>query len=96
MTDNAVLTVAQMRAAEASAMRNGVGEWELMHTAGRAAAAWGARMAAGRSVTILCGPGNNGGDGYVIAETLRASGHDVKVIAPVEPKGAVAQKARWE
>ena len=94
MADNAVLTVAQMRAAEAAAMRDGVDEWELMRTAGRAAAAWVARMAAGRSVTILCGPGNNGGDGYVIAETLRASGHDVKVIAPVESKGAVAQKAR--
>ena len=94
MADNAVLTVAQMRAAEAAALRNGVEEWELMRTAGRAAAAWVARMAAGRSVAILCGPGNNGGDGYVIAETLRASGHDVKVIAPVEPKGAVAEKAR--
>jgi len=94
MADNAVLTVAQMRAAEEAAMQNGVDEWELMLTAGRATAAWVARMAAGRSVTILCGPGNNGGDGYVIAETLRASGHDVKVVAPVDPKGEVAQKAR--
>lgn len=94
MADNAVLTVAQMRTAEAAAMRSGVDEWELMLTAGRAAAAWVARMAAGRSVTILCGPGNNGGDGYVIAETLRASGHDIQVIAPVDPKGPVARQAR--
>ena len=85
MGDNAVLSVERMRAIEQAAMRDGVDEWELMQRAGRGAADWVARMAAGRSVAVLCGPGNNGGDGYVIAEELRLRGHDVTVVAPVEP-----------
>ena len=94
MGDNAVLSVERMRAIEQAAMRDGVDEWELMQRAGWGAADWVARVAAGRSVAVLCGPGNNGGDGYVIAEKLRLRGHDVTVIAPVEPKGATARKAR--
>lgn len=80
-----VLTVAEMRAAEQAAMAAGTSEWELMQRAGRGAAQWVARMAAGRAVTVLCGPGNNGGDGYVIAEDLRSRGTDVRVAAPRPP-----------
>ena len=75
MTD-AILTVEQMRAAEQAAMAAGTDGWELMQRAGRGAAEWVARIAAGRPVSVLCGPGNNGGDGYVIAETLRRGGLD--------------------
>ncbi|MEX0342967.1 MAG: NAD(P)H-hydrate dehydratase [Erythrobacter sp.] len=92
MTD-AVLTVEQMRAAEQAAMDAGASEWELMQRAGERAAQWVMRVAAGRPATLLCGPGNNGGDGYVIAEALRRKGHQVKVIAPVEPKGETARHA---
>ena len=81
----AVLTVDQMRAAERAAMDGGVSEWELMQRAGEGAAQWVARMAAGRAVTVLCGSGNNGGDGYVIAESLRRSSVEVAVVAPREP-----------
>ncbi|HEU4819914.1 MAG TPA: NAD(P)H-hydrate epimerase [Qipengyuania sp.] len=80
-----------MRAAEAAA---GVSEWELMRRAGEGAAQWIWRLAAGRAVTVLCGPGNNGGDGYVIAEWLRARGLEVAVVAPVEPGTDTARKAR--
>ena len=52
-----VLTVAEMRAAEHAAMDDGTSEWELMQRAGHGAAQWVARMAAGRAVTVLCGPG---------------------------------------
>ena len=93
-----VLTIAQMRAAEDAAIARGVSVDELMLRAGRGAAEWVWRMAAGRSVTVLCGPGNNGGDGYVIAETLRERGMAVSVVAPVEPKTDAAAKARsaWQ
>lgn len=80
-----------MRAAEAAAA---VSEWELMQRAGEGAAQWVWRIAAGRAVTVLCGPGNNGGDGYVIAEWLRVRELDVAVIAPLEPATETARKAR--
>ena len=66
-----VVTVAQMRYAERAAIHSDTTEWDLMRRAGEGAAQWVARAAAGRAVTVLCGPGNNGGDGYVIAESLR-------------------------
>ena len=69
-----------MRAAEQALVAQGVSVDALMQRAGRGAADWVWRVAAGRSVTVLCGPGNNGGDGYVIAQTLRARGLAVTVI----------------
>lgn len=80
-----------MRAAE---LATGASEWELMQRAGAGAAQWIWRVAARRAVTVLCGPGNNGGDGYVIAEWLRARGVDVLVVAPKEPVAESARKAR--
>ena len=65
-----------------------------METAAGGAAEWIRRIAAGRSVTVLCGPGNNGGDGYVIARRLRESGNAVTVIAPLEPATEAAREAR--
>ena len=89
-----ILTVAQMRAAEEALIAAGETVDSLMQTAGRGAAEWVWRIAAGRPVTVLCGPGNNGGDGYVIAETLRQRGVTVTVVAPMEPKTGAAQRAR--
>lgn len=91
---DAILSVAQMRAAERALMDAGTSEWTLMQRAGEGAAQWVMRAAAGRSVTVLCGPGNNGGDGYVIAEALRRKGYAVDVVAPVEPKTETARTAR--
>jgi hydroxyethylthiazole kinase-like uncharacterized protein yjeF len=65
-----------------------------MEIAAGGAAEWIRRLAAGRSVTVLCGPGNNGGDGYVIARRLRESGNAVTVIAPLEPATDAAREAR--
>jgi hydroxyethylthiazole kinase-like uncharacterized protein yjeF len=89
-----VLTVAQMRAAEHALIDGRETVSSLMRTAGEGAAEWVWRMAAGRPVTVLCGPGNNGGDGYVIAETLRQRGLEVAVIAPLEPGTEAAKEAR--
>lgn len=89
-----VLTVAQMRAAEESLIRAGTSVDALMQIAGRGAADWVWRVAAHHSVTVLCGPGNNGGDGYVIAEALRERGGKVRVVAAMEPKTDAARNAR--
>jgi hydroxyethylthiazole kinase-like uncharacterized protein yjeF len=89
-----VLTVAEMRAEEQALIDAGTDVHQLMQIAGRGAAEWVWRIAAGRSVTVLCGPGNNGGDGYVIAEAFWARGLAVRVVAPIEPKTEAAQRAR--
>ena len=89
-----ILTAAQMRDAEARLIAGGISVDELMDRAGTGAADWVYRLAAGRPVTILCGPGNNGGDGYVIARRLAERGLAVSVVAPIEPGTDAARKAR--
>lgn len=91
---NQILSAAQMRRAEADLMARGTSVDELMQTAGRGAAEWVWRVSGGRAVTVLCGPGNNGGDGYVIAQTLLERGGAVRVIAATEPTTAAARTAR--
>ena len=89
-----VLTVAAMRAAERS---SGVPLDELMERAGRAVAQQARRFAAGRPVLVLCGPGDNGGDGYVAARMLTEWGHAVTVARSGEPASDLARGAaeRW-
>jgi hydroxyethylthiazole kinase-like uncharacterized protein yjeF len=60
---------------------------DLMERAGAGLAALAAELAVGDGpVAVVCGKGNNGGDGYVAARHLREAGHDVRVltVAPVE------------
>lgn len=89
-----ILTVAQMRAAEDALIAGGTSVHELMQRAGRGAADYVWRVAAGRPVTVLCGPGNNGGDGYVIAEAIRERGGEVVVVAAMDPATDAARTAR--
>lgn len=93
-----VLTAAQMRSAEQALLDTGVSVTALMEQAAAGAAEWIRRVAAGRPVTVLCGPGNNGGDGYVIARILRDAGNSVSIIAPLDPATDAAReaKARWD
>lgn len=88
-----VLTVAQMQAVEQALVDAGVSVDELMQRAGKGAAEWVWRISGGRPVTVLCGPGNNGGDGYVIAAEIARRGGAVRVVAPVPPKSEAARKA---
>jgi hydroxyethylthiazole kinase-like uncharacterized protein yjeF len=87
-----------MRAAEQALFDAGTSVSDLMEVAAGGAAEWVRRVAAGRPVTVLCGPGNNGGDGYVIARRLREAGNQVTLVAPVEPatEAAQAARARWD
>jgi ADP-dependent NAD(P)H-hydrate dehydratase / NAD(P)H-hydrate epimerase len=82
--DLALLTGAEMRAAEQAAFARGLPSFEAMRRAGVAVAETiMARWPAGRvgEVHVLCGPGNNGGDGFVTAATLRAAGYGVMLHA---------------
>ncbi|WP_421847301.1 NAD(P)H-hydrate dehydratase [Novosphingobium sp.] len=89
-----VLDVAAMRAAEAALIAGGTPAQALMEVAGRALGEWARRLGSGRPVTVLCGPGNNGGDGYVAARHLMEHGVAVTVIAAREPTTPEAMTAR--
>ncbi|MEN9683962.1 MAG: hypothetical protein RLZZ427_1713 [Pseudomonadota bacterium] len=89
-----ILSVAQMRRAEDALIAAGTSVDALMQIAGRGAAEYVWRISGGRAVTVLCGPGNNGGDGYVIAQALHERGAPVRVIAAVDPGTAAARNAR--
>lgn len=73
-----LLTCAQTRQADGLTIAGGVAGIELMERAGAAVAAVAARMAPpGRTVLVLAGAGNNGGDGFVAARLLREAGFRV-------------------
>jgi hydroxyethylthiazole kinase-like uncharacterized protein yjeF len=88
-----VLTAAEMRSAEAEAIAAGTPAALLMDRAGTAAAEAIWRFAGPLPTLVLCGPGNNGGDGYVIARRLAERGTDVRVAAFAEPKTLDARSA---
>jgi hydroxyethylthiazole kinase-like uncharacterized protein yjeF len=74
-----VLTVAQMNAADRFAMAAGTPGTQLMQHAGEAVARELMRRWTPRPVSVLCGPGNNGGDGFVAAIALAQSGWPVRL-----------------
>lgn len=94
MNNRIILTAAEMRAAEAAAIAAGTSVETLMDRAGRAAAEAIRRYAGPLPALVLCGPGNNGGDGYVIARELRARGIDVRIAALADPQSPAARNAR--
>ena len=94
MTGRPILTVEAMRAAEQRAIDGGTKVEELMERAGAALAEAVYRFAGLLPVLVLCGPGNNGGDGYVASRHLTERGVKVRVAALSEPKSDAAQWAR--
>ena len=90
----AVVTAMEMRAAEAAAIDAGTSAQVLMQRAGEAAARTIAAFDGPLPTLVLCGPGNNGGDGYVIAKALAERGWPVRVAALAEPATATAKWAR--
>ncbi|MGB6352937.1 MAG: NAD(P)H-hydrate dehydratase [Steroidobacteraceae bacterium] len=76
-----LLSVAQMAAADRAAMAAGTPGSVLMQNAGDAVAREIGRRWSARPVVVLCGPGNNGGDGFVAALALAGAGWPVRVAA---------------
>ena len=79
-------TASAMRAADAGAIAAGVPGTTLMERAGAGLARVAAQLlpAAG-PIAVLCGKGNNGGDGFVAARLLKDAGRDVRVFITVAP-----------
>ena len=92
-----ILTAEAMRAAEQVVVNAGTSVEQLMERAGAALASAAFRIGGGKPALILCGPGNNGGDGYVAARQLAQRGVMVRVAALTEPTSPAAQwaKSQW-
>ena len=93
MTGRPVLTAQALRAAEQAAIDSGTSVELLMERAGAGLAEAAYRFAGPIPALILCGPGNNGGDGYVAARHLVERGVKVRVAALSEPKSDAAKRA---
>lgn len=96
MSGAPILTVAQTRAAEQALFDSGIAPFALMRRAGESAAELIARIGHDRDTLVLCGPGNNGGDGFVIARALREMGVPVRVTALGESLTPSSVRARSE
>jgi hydroxyethylthiazole kinase-like uncharacterized protein yjeF len=87
-----LLTAAQMRAIEQAAIASGqVTGLELMERAGQGVVQaifdeWPELATTPHRAVVLCGPGNNGGDGFVVARLLKGLGWEVEVYLYGDPE----------
>jgi yjeF C-terminal region, hydroxyethylthiazole kinase-related/yjeF N-terminal region len=99
MSSCELLSVEEMYRADAAAAAAGVPSLALMEAAGHAVVRVVRQRWKPRRLVILCGPGNNGGDGYVAARLLAARGWPVRVYALGDPAAlrgdAAVNAGRW-
>lgn len=92
-----ILTTAQMAQADRLTIDSGVPGLTLMENAAAAIARAASQIlqkTSGRRVLVLCGPGNNGGDGYVAARLLRGQRYKVRVASLAPPDQLRGDAAR--
>lgn len=88
------LTSREMRAVEMNSEYLGVSRLQLMENAGRSVAdAIFDRFGVKKKVSLVCGPGGNGGDGFVAARHLAGAGYDVEVILLGRPENISSEEA---
>lgn len=92
-----LLTVGQMAQADALTIEAGTPGFVLMQSAGRAVASAIVQRWSPRATVVLCGPGNNGGDGLVVATVLLQQGWPVRIALLAEPEHLVGDaRLAWE
>ncbi|MCX7629997.1 MAG: NAD(P)H-hydrate dehydratase [Geminicoccaceae bacterium] len=93
-SDDIVLSPRRMAEADAATIRAGTPGIELMERAGRAVVRAITARYAPRPVVVLAGPGNNGGDGWVVARRLASLGWPVQVASLLDPARLKGDAAR--
>jgi hydroxyethylthiazole kinase-like uncharacterized protein yjeF len=94
-----ILTAAEMQACDrVTTERFGVPSLQLMRSASSAVAGFvGLQFPEARRITVLCGRGNNGGDGLMTARLLMEAGHSVHVLLLGDPGGIKGDAAEaWK
>ncbi len=95
-----ILSSDQMQKADRLTIEAGTPGFDLMERAGAGVAALVKSTYKGRKILVLCGPGNNGGDGFIAASLLKKAGYAVRVACLVKAsalKGDAARAAKgWK
>jgi ADP-dependent NAD(P)H-hydrate dehydratase / NAD(P)H-hydrate epimerase len=99
MSDNSLLSVSQMTMADNASIAAGIPGLELMEAAGQGVTGEIIKRWQPRPLVVLCGPGNNGGDGFVVARLLKDAGWPVRLALLGDASGlkgdAAANAKSW-